>query len=258
MENILSNRLLTTRRGTVIVGIGAAMLAAVILLVYLSQYRSNLRKGATPVTVLVAKRLIEKNTSGDLVGTQELFVPTTIPQGQLREGAISDPIALRDKVAVADIYPGQQLTTTDFVPATGLLVNRLARDKRAIAIPTDAIHGLVGHVQTGDHVDIYVAFNSSRGASIVSLLLKDVPVLSAPGAAGGGVVAGRSAGFIVQATDQTAPELAFAADYGKIWFVLRPPNPSATRTRDAIVSGETILLGIRPAVNAQRVRVRGR
>ena len=186
MENIMSNRLLTTRRGTVVVGAVAAVLAAVILLVYLSQYRNNLKQSATPVTVLVAKRLIEKNTPGDLIGRQQLFVPTTMPQSQLREGAISDPIALRGTVAIADLYPGQQLTTADFAPKGGLIVNQLARDRRAIAIPTDSIHGLVGQVATGDHVDIYVAFANERGRPSVSLLLKDALVMSAPGSAGGG------------------------------------------------------------------------
>ena len=41
MENIMSSKLLTTRRGTIILGIGAAVLAAIVLLVYLNQYRRN-------------------------------------------------------------------------------------------------------------------------------------------------------------------------------------------------------------------------
>ncbi len=258
MENIMSNKLLTTRRGTVVVGAVAAVLAAVILLVYLSQYRNNLKQSATPVTVLVAKRLIEKNTPGDLIGRQQLFVPTTMPQSQLREGAISDPIALRGTVAIADLYPGQQLTTADFAPKGGLIVNQLARDRRAIAIPTDAIHGLVGQVATGDHVDIYVAFANERGRPSVSLLLKDALVMSAPGSTGGGVVSGRGSGFVIRATDQTAPELAFAADYGRLWLVMRPPNPSADQTRDAVVTIDSIMRNIRPLTLADTVRVRSR
>ncbi len=258
MENIMSNRLLTTRRGTVVVGAVAAVLAAVILLVYLSQYRNNLKQSATPVTVLVAKRLIEKNTPGDLIGRQQLFVPTTMPQSQLREGAISDPVVLRGTVAVADLYPGQQLTTADFAPKAGLIVNQLARDRRAIAIPTDAIHGLVGQVATGDHVDIYVAFANERGRPSVSLLLKDALVMSAPGSTGGGVVSGRGSGFVIRATDQTAPELAFAADYGRLWLVMRPPNPSSDQTRDAVVTIDSIMRNIRPLTLASTVRVRSR
>jgi hypothetical protein len=62
VEHILSSRLLSTRRGTIVLAFMAAMLATVILLAYLSQYRTNLQKAGSPATVLVAKRLIEKNT----------------------------------------------------------------------------------------------------------------------------------------------------------------------------------------------------
>ena len=162
MENIMSNQLLTTRRGTVVVGAVAAVLAAVILLVYLSQYRNNLKQSATPVTVLVAKRLIEKNTPGDLIGRQQLFVPTTMPQSQLREGAISDPVVLRGTVAIADIYPGQQLTTADFAPKGGLSsTSSLATAGRSRSHRLDPrAHG---PCHDGDHVDIYVAFANERG-----------------------------------------------------------------------------------------------
>jgi Flp pilus assembly protein CpaB len=261
VEHILSSRLLSTRRGTIVLAFMAAMLATVILLAYLSQYRTNLQKAGSPATVLVAKRLIEKNTPGNLVAAEELFVPTSIPRGQLREGAVSDPVALRERVAVTDIYPGQQLTTTDFAPASRLLTNKLARDKRGIAIPADSVHGLIGHVQSGDRVDVYVAFGNSRGGASVSLLMKDVPVLSAPtGTGGGGLASGDSAKgtFILQADDQSVAELAYAADYGRLWLVMRPPNPSATKTRDSVVTAESILLGVRPVVNAAKVRVRGR
>src|SRR5215210_218061 len=239
MESVFSNKLLTTRRGTIWLGVGAAVLAALVLLVYLSQYRNNLKAAGAPVKVLVAKRLIEKNTPGNLVATQQLFVATDIRRSEVKAGALTDPSALRDMVAVKDIYPAEQMTVADFVPATGLLVNQLAKDKRAISIPADSIRGLVGHIQSGDHVDVYVGMNNSRGAAVISLLLKDVPVMSAPGTAGGGIATGRGkAAFVLKADDQTAPELAYAADYGRLWLVMRPSGANASTTRDAIVTAE--------------------
>ena len=49
MENVMSNRLLTTRRGTMALGIGAAVLAGIVLLAYLNQYRNNLANSSKPV-----------------------------------------------------------------------------------------------------------------------------------------------------------------------------------------------------------------
>ena len=48
-----------------------------------------------PVAVLVAKSLIPKGMSGDLIGAQELFQPTTAPKGQVKDGAVADPGTLR-------------------------------------------------------------------------------------------------------------------------------------------------------------------
>ena len=107
MENLAPSRLLKTRQGTIVVGVAAAVLAAILLLVYLSHYRSSVKGSTEPVTVLVAKRLIPKGTSGNSVAAQNLFVVTTIPKGQLKLGAISDPAVLQGTVAAADIYPNR-------------------------------------------------------------------------------------------------------------------------------------------------------
>ncbi len=59
----------TTRRGSLLVGAAAAVLAGIILLAYLHSYRNSVNSGAAPVSVLVAKNLIQKGTPGDIIGT---------------------------------------------------------------------------------------------------------------------------------------------------------------------------------------------
>src|SRR4051812_47311655 len=111
----MSSKLLTTRRGTIILGIAAAILAAIVLLVYLNQYRNSVDTNVQPISVLVAKSLIQKGTPGSIVGTTGLFQVATIPRNQVKTGAFVDPKTLTGKVAATDIYPGQQITATDFV-----------------------------------------------------------------------------------------------------------------------------------------------
>ena len=82
MESILSSKLFATRRGTIMLGIGAAVLAAIALLVYLNQYRNSVNSGVQPLTVLVAKSLIQKGTPGDVVGSTKLFEVASIPRDQ--------------------------------------------------------------------------------------------------------------------------------------------------------------------------------
>ena len=45
MENITSSKLFTTRQGTVLLGVIAAIIAAIALIVYLDHYRSSVNAG---------------------------------------------------------------------------------------------------------------------------------------------------------------------------------------------------------------------
>lgn len=233
----LTQRLLSTRRGTMMLGIGAAVIAGILLLVYLNQYRKSVSSSNQAVTVLIAKSLIPKGTPGDVIGSDGLFQTTRILKTQIREGALTDAALLRGKVVADDIYPNQQLTIANLVPsATQSVVSKLSGDWRAIAVPIDSAHGLVGQVETGDHIDIYAGFSTTSGSGgvpTIKTLMTDVLVLRAPSSAAGGAFgAGRSASNIVlRAKPPQAAKLAWAVDNGRLWFVLRPSvNASATKT----------------------------
>jgi len=45
-----------------------------------------------------------------------MYASTTIPPEEVEVGAIADPAYLRGRTAAADIFPGQQLTSTYFMP----------------------------------------------------------------------------------------------------------------------------------------------
>src|SRR5947208_1022877 len=96
----------TTRRGSLLVGAAAAVLAGIILLAYLHSYRNSVNSSSSAVSVLVAKNLIQKGTPGDIIGTSDQFQVASVPKKQLQTGALTDPAALSGRVAVTDIYPG--------------------------------------------------------------------------------------------------------------------------------------------------------
>jgi Flp pilus assembly protein CpaB len=218
VENLAPNRLLKTRQGTIVVGIAAAVLAAILLLVYLSHYRSSVKGSTEPVTVLVAKRLIPRGTSGASLAENNLFVVTTIPKGQLKLGAISDPAVLKGTVVASDIYPRQQLTSADFTtPTVGALASQLSGAWRAIALPSlDAAHGLSPDVQRGDHIDLYAQVNGTLG-----LVLSNVLVLASPTQSASGAVA-VSGNYILRVPASKAPKVAYVGQNGVFWLVLRP------------------------------------
>jgi Flp pilus assembly protein CpaB len=252
----LVQRLTSTRRGTVALAALAALLAGVSIVVYLNRYRHSVTAQGAPATVLVAKQLIAKGTPGTAVATSGLFTATTIRESQLLNGAISDPVSLRGRVATHDIFPGQQLTTGDFTVGATSVASTLTKADRLITIPLDSAHGLVGQVATGDHVDVFAGFNivpvDSRGIPVqggqsrpvLKLIMQDVPVTSVGSKSSTG---GGTSNISLKVTDLQAENLAFASDNGKLWIVLRPPS-GAKPVPPRLVTVETLLLGLPPVI----------
>ena len=237
-----AENLLSSRRGTLLLGAGAAVLAAILLIVYLNRYRSSLKGANEVVPVLVAKQYIQKGSPGSVIGSTHLYQVASVPKKDLRDGALTDPTTLRGLVASDDIYKGQQLTAADFAPTPpDALQNKLTGQARAIAISIDASHGLMGQLNAGDHVDVYVGVNiQGPGGAVpaLKLLMQNALILRTPAS---GAVAGT---VVLRASGDQTPLLAYAADNGKIWLVLRPAS-GAKPVRPGLITAER-LLGSRP------------
>lgn len=225
---------LSTRQGTIALAAVSALIAAAILVYAMNRYRQSVDASGKPETVFVANGVIQKGTSGDAIAAQRLFSPTRIVTKQVSAGAIADAAALHGKVAVSTIYPGQQLTAADFTVGGGLAA-QLAPNQRAVTVPLDASHGLIGQANAGDHVDVYAGWyasqtgNNGSRSGLLRLLIPDVLILaeSAPTSGGiGGGKSGQGADVTMQVDDSQAGELAFAADQGNLWLTLRPGNGS--------------------------------
>ena len=134
---------MSSRGWALALGIGAVVLAAILLVVYLDRYRARVSGRNAPTPVLVAKRLIPNGTPGTLVASQGMYAPTTLPRKEVEVGAIADPSYLSGRAAAADIFPGQQLTATDFAASDtavrGLADHRLPSARSPISI--DGVHG---------------------------------------------------------------------------------------------------------------------
>jgi len=177
----IAQNLFTTRRGSFFMGGAAAVLAAIVLVAYLHSYRNSVNSSSAPATVLVARNLIQKGTPGDFIGTNRQFQVASVPKKELQGGALTDPAALSGRVAVADIYPGQQLTAASFAyAAPGSLQTKLTGADRAITLTVDASHGMIGQIAAGDHIDVFIGFNVQGAGGtqpVIKLLMADVLVL---------------------------------------------------------------------------------
>ena len=213
MDGIMTSKLFTTRQGTILLGVLAAVIAAVALIVYLNQYRDSVNNNNAVLSVLVAKQVIEPGTPGDVLGAGGLYEIQDIAKSNVKAGALVDPSTLTGKVAVTQIYKGQQLTAADFGPGTNSLTQQLGSNQRAVVIPLEAPQQVGGQISSGSRVDVWVSFTGGSGAAtrpVVDQLLPNVYVL---GTNGGNVT--------LRTTPQQAGQLIYASLNAQVWLVLR-------------------------------------
>jgi Flp pilus assembly protein CpaB len=234
----IAQNLFSTRRGSVLVGAAAAVVAGIVLVVYLHQYRNSVNSTQAPAAVLVASQLIPKGTPGDLVGSSSQFQVGSVPKAQLAVGALTDPAALTGRIAVRDIYAGQQLTAADFLyTSPDALQNKISGTDRAMNVSIDPQHGMIGLIGNGDRIDIFVGLNklgTNGGEPVIKLLLSNVLVLRAP-LGGGGM-------YTLRVPQAQAAWLSYAADNGRLWFVLRPASGAKVQN-PGYITARTLLLG---------------
>jgi Flp pilus assembly protein CpaB len=253
-------RFTSSRRGTLALGVMAALIAAALLLFYIAQYRNGVNSSSSTATVLVANRLIPQNSSGDVVASEKWFTVVQKPNSEVLSGAISDPSSIRGLVATHDIFPDQQLTANDFKTApTDAVSYNLTGDERAIAIPLDSAHGLTPFIQAGDHVDIIGGFDvipiGTNGAPVNSggqarpvlkAIAQDVKVLDVPSGDSSATSSGNNTGnVVVEVTEQQAWDIDFATKNGTVFLAARGQT-GATSSRPSLVTLETLLLGVQP------------
>ena len=235
MSNTLTGKVsgkMSSRGWAIALGIGAIVLAAILLVVYLDRYRARVGGRNAPTPVLVAKQLIPAGTPGNLIASGPMYAPTTLPRKEVEVGAIADPQYLAGRAASAAIFPGQQFTATDFATSdTASVDSQITGTQRAIAISIDSVHGVLSEVQVGDSVDIYIAV-----AGEVKLFRPNVKVLAIPAIPG--PVGGSN--LILRMETKDAATFAYAADNTQLWFVLRPvvnakPTKPSTATAASVL-----------------------
>ncbi|HEV8452829.1 MAG TPA: Flp pilus assembly protein CpaB [Gaiellales bacterium] len=253
-------RFTSSRSGTLVLGGLAALAAGALLLIYVSQVRQDANSQSATVSVLVANKLIPQNSSGDVIASQKWYTAVSTPKDQVKDGAITDPASISGKIASHDIYPNQQMTTSDFTDApTDAVTTKLTKNQRAISIPLDSAAGLTPFLQAGDHVDIMAGFNvipigpngaplngNSQARPVEKVIAQDIKVLEVPSTTSSSTAGSSNSGnIVVQVTDQQAWDIAFAINNGTV-FLAGAPQAGIDSSKPGLVTLETMLLGIPP------------
>jgi Flp pilus assembly protein CpaB len=236
MSNTLTAKVsgrFSSRGWAIALGIGAIVLAALLLIVYLDRYRARVGGGNAPTPVLVAKQTIPIGTPGTIVTTNVMYEPLTLPKKEVEEGAIADPQYFVGRAAAVEILPGEQITAADFAASpTTFVDSQITGTQRALSISIDSVHGSLAQLQAGDSIDLYLGLGAQNGQSLYKLFKPNVKVLAVPGPEGGAVV--------LRVDTKDAADFAYAADNARMYFVIRPVAGAKPTVRDTATASSLL------------------
>jgi pilus assembly protein CpaB len=236
------------------IAVALAVLAALLTIFYVTNYKRSVQSGEELVPVYVAAGEVSVGTSGSEVTDRNLLKPVEVARRSVVPGAISEPSQIQQLVATERIYEGEQVTLNRFKPLGEQGVRAQLKGRlRAVQLPGSEAQLLVGTVQTGDRVDVIGSLepqNGQRGAT-TRVFLRDVLVLQAPDPVGveSKLTARPDEAFsaLLAVTDTQAQKLFHVVTHGEWTFELRPVTDPAD-SRDALETDASVLRGgARPA-----------
>jgi Flp pilus assembly protein CpaB len=242
---------MTYRVKNIGIAVALALVAGLLTIFYVTNYKRDVRSAEASVTVYVAAKDIPAGTSGDELGGGGWLTQQSVAKRSVTPGAISSPEQLAGRVSSGTIYAGEQVTTRRFTTEeTKGIRAQLTGTTRALAIAGNAQQTLAGTLKDGDHVDIIATWNFPEEAiaHVSKVILRDILVLEAPESSSTSEkltdpTAGNIA-VILALTDNQAQKLFWVVNNGQWSLQLRPPADSADSPTSAESSRSLLLDGM--------------
>jgi pilus assembly protein CpaB len=229
---------MTYRLRNIVIAVVLAVFAALLTMMYVTNYQRHVDKNVADVPVLVATDDIPAGTSGSAAAQR--VEERMVEQQDVAPGAVSDKELLKSLVVSQAIYGGEQVTRQRFSSATEIGVrSQLKGNMRAISVNGDAFQLLAGTLRNGDRVDVVASLtlNADNNVHATRIVLRDLEVLKAVG--------GESAesklspkgsdnlSVLLAVSDTQVQKLFHVMKHGEWTFQLRP-------VVDAVDSPETL------------------
>jgi pilus assembly protein CpaB len=166
-------------RRTVLLIVAAliAMLGAGMVLLYVRNADARAEASQQPVQVLKAVAQIQPGeTLADAQSKGSLQLGT-VPRKQVLPGAVNSVGDLGTKVALATVYPNEQIITAKFGAAGDQQTLSIPRGNIAISVNLTDTGRVAGFVSPGSNVAIFLSTTAGSKAT-ARLLLSKVPVIA--------------------------------------------------------------------------------
>jgi pilus assembly protein CpaB len=158
----------------------AASLGTTMVFLYVNGVNDRAIAKQNPVSVLIAKKLIEPGTSVQDANDAAAFERKTISSDALVDGAVSATAGLAGKVALTTIYPGEQIIAQKFGNPGDTSTLSVPAGKLAISLVMNDPAQAAGFVTAGNFVAIFWTGSVAKGGGQdqTQLLLPRVQVLA--------------------------------------------------------------------------------
>jgi len=232
---------MTYRTRNIAIAVGLALVAMLITLLYVANYRRSVQNDQASVKVYVATQDLPAGSPG--VKVQHAVHAISVPRRAVAPGAISNPSQIASLVLAQPLFNGDEVTLRRFttVRAEGIR-GQLSGTMRAVQVPGDPNQLLAGTLQAGDHIDLVANLHAdpTTQAPATRIVLRDLDVLQAPNAPGSSVTPGSMFSAILAVTDTQVQRLFYVLKNADWTFELRPAN-NAVDSKDRIETPSTML-----------------
>jgi Flp pilus assembly protein CpaB len=237
---------MTYRIRNILIAIGLAVTAMLLVLLYVTNYKRSVQHGETQVPVFVAAHDIAANTTGaDIIAKHDLR-QMTIPKRTVVPGAISSVDQIRSLVLSSTVYAGEQLTVRPFsdVAAQGIRAH-LRGTERALAISGDPTQLLASTLKEGDHVDVVgnLRVNPESNTHAVKIVVRNLLVLQSPQESAAAQATGSNSTSVILMVSDTQVQRVWYAVNNSDWTLELRPVINPVDSRDRIDSIATVLGG---------------
>jgi Flp pilus assembly protein CpaB len=238
------------------IAVALAVLAALLTIFYVTNYKHSVQSGEELVPVYVAAGEISVGTSGSEVGDRNLLKAVEVARRNVVPGAISEPDQIEQLVATERVYEGEQVTLNRFKPLGEQGVQAQLKGRlRAMQVPGSEHQLLLGTLQTGDRVDFVGSLDCEcNRMNITRVVLRDLLVLKAP--LGADVESKLSArpdeaySVLLAVSDAQSQKLFHVIKHGEWSLELRPVTDAA----DSKPTAESDLSIITEGLNRRALR----
>lgn len=152
---------MSRRSVLIIVAVVVAALGSALVFVYANGANNRALADQSPVKVLVAKTTIAAGTTASQAAQAGAFELKTISAGSKAQGALSDVTPIADQVALAPVFPGEQVLSAQWGAAGAASSLPIPAGKLAIALQLGDPQRVAGFVNPGSNVAIYWTANDT-------------------------------------------------------------------------------------------------